>query len=145
MNNKILISEYKVEKFYFSGESLYSEEIVDTDSTSSGIKIVNVWGSWCAPCIKNLPKLVRLKKAHETIEFIGICLDRNKEVAVEAAEKVGMTWKNIFLNAKEKQKIEDLNILAYPTYIVLKNNEVIDRFNKVEDVEEALINLKVVD
>lgn len=137
INNKFLISEFgETEKFYFTGESLFSNEIVSTDSTTNNIKLVHVWGSWCGPCIKNLPKLKKLQNELTNVEFIGICKERSKADGVKAAKKAGIKWKNIFSSFDTS----NLNILSYPTYIVLESNEVKGRFNKVEDVESFLMD-----
>mgnify|MGYP002152465820 CR=1 FL=1 len=138
INNKFLISEYgRTEKFYFSGESLYSEQIIDTDSITNNYKLIHVWGSWCGPCVRNLPKLVELQKEFTKIEFIGICEEKSKEDGKRAAYKAGMTWKNIFSPIKES----NLNILSYPTYFLIEKNEVVVRFKNLEEAEKYIRKL----
>ena len=135
IDNKFLISEYGTsEKFYFTGESLFSEETVDTDSTTNNLKLVHIWGSWCGPCIKNLPTVIKLQKEFSGVEFIGICEERTKSDGENAAKKAGMSWKNIFSPISKST----LNIMSYPTYILLENNEVLARFTKIDDVEKYL-------
>ncbi|WP_235299819.1 TlpA family protein disulfide reductase [Portibacter marinus] len=133
INNKFLISNYgQTEKFYYSGESLYSDQIVDTDSITDNYKLIHVWGSWCGPCIRNLPKLIELQKEFTNIEFIGICEERNKEAGMKAASKAGMTWKNIFSPISQSK----LNVLSYPTYFLIEKNEVVVRFKNLDEAEK---------
>lgn len=43
--------------------------------TPGKITIVDFWATWCQPCIKALPKLEQLARAHPEIEVITINLD----------------------------------------------------------------------
>lgn len=44
------------------------------------IVVLNVWGTWCAPCIKEMPSLDRLQalRGGEDFEVITISIDRTK-------------------------------------------------------------------
>lgn len=41
------------------------------------ILFVNVWATWCAPCIEEFPDIVKLAESYEgkNVEFIGISVD----------------------------------------------------------------------
>jgi thiol-disulfide isomerase/thioredoxin len=49
------------------------------------ITLINIWASWCAPCVEELPSLQRLKKAHDSDKFqvVTISEDTGGKVAVE--------------------------------------------------------------
>ncbi len=49
--------------------------------------LVNLWATWCAPCVKELPTLGRLAKAHETdgaLEIVAVSQDSGPHQSVEA-------------------------------------------------------------
>lgn len=51
------------------------------DFVGGGPKLLNIWASWCVPCIAEAPHLERLKQ--EGVEIIGIAV-RDRPEAVEA-------------------------------------------------------------
>jgi thiol-disulfide isomerase/thioredoxin len=61
-----------------------------------GPAIINVWGSWCAPCREETPYLRELA-ATGKVQIIGIDVE---EKSMEAARKFvveqGMTWPNLY-------------------------------------------------
>ena len=53
--------------------------------------LLNVWASWCAPCIAELPTLEALAQSRDDIEVVTISLDRTPEEAVAFMEKEGLS------------------------------------------------------
>jgi peroxiredoxin len=52
---------------------------------SKRLRVVNVWATWCAPCVAEFPSLVSLSRrfANRDFEFITVSMDRpNQEPAV---------------------------------------------------------------
>ena len=49
------------------------------------VVLVNVWGTWCAPCIKEMPSLDRLQglRGGEDFEVVTISIDRTNEEAAK--------------------------------------------------------------
>lgn len=57
--------------------------------------IVNVWGSWCAPCREEIPFFVRLAAEHD-VTIIGVDVDEPSMIAGQRfALRQGMTWPNV--------------------------------------------------
>ncbi|ELQ06265.1 redoxin protein, partial [Xanthomonas translucens DAR61454] len=44
--------------------------------------LVNVWASWCEPCVREMPELDRLARAQpaDGLQVLGIALDRPEDV-----------------------------------------------------------------
>jgi thiol-disulfide isomerase/thioredoxin len=55
--------------------------------------LINFWATWCEPCRREIPLLVRLRAEHakEGLEVIGIAIDFQDAVK-EYAGKTGMTY-----------------------------------------------------
>lgn len=46
------------------------------------VLVINFWATWCAPCKKEIPELIKLRQewANRNVEFIGIAVDFQKDV-----------------------------------------------------------------
>ncbi|MEZ4773449.1 MAG: TlpA disulfide reductase family protein [Bacteroidia bacterium] len=61
------------------------------------VLLVDFWASWCGPCRKENPNVVRMYKQYKNkgFEILGISLDRAKDPWVQAIAKDGLTWHHI--------------------------------------------------
>jgi thiol-disulfide isomerase/thioredoxin len=55
---------------------------------ADGAMLVNFWATWCAPCLREIPMLKEFHDEHESIEVIGIAVDRVEPVVEYAADMV---------------------------------------------------------
>lgn len=46
--------------------------------------LVNLWASWCAPCVKELPTLDRLSQSQQAIEVLAVSQDMGPQPSVAA-------------------------------------------------------------
>ena len=83
---------------------------------------VDFWASWCKPCIELMPESKRLrdKLKSETIEFVFISLNDNKDKWEKASNSLGvLIHQNYFtLNGNVSKVIEDLGITSIPHYLI---------------------------
>ncbi len=57
--------------------------------------LLDFWGSWCAPCIKESPKLVDIhKKYSDQVTIVTVALEKNDKTWKKAADKLGYIWKH---------------------------------------------------
>lgn len=56
--------------------------------------LVDFWASWCGPCIKEMPNLVKAYAEYKSkgFEIVGISLDEKKNEWTSALKKLNMTW-----------------------------------------------------
>ena len=58
-----------------------------------GPALINVWGTWCAPCRKELPHFVHYLAKKDSIPIIGIAVEEKSPATVKKfVETHGMTW-----------------------------------------------------
>lgn len=56
--------------------------------------LVNFWASWCKPCQKEIPELIKIhnKYKNQGLELIGINIDQEKQNAVSLIEKFNINY-----------------------------------------------------
>ncbi len=59
--------------------------------------LVDFWASWCGPCRRENPNVVRLyERFHDKgFEILGVSLDKRREPWLQAIEKDRLTWKHV--------------------------------------------------
>lgn len=97
------------------------------------VVMLNFWGTWCPPCRRELPDLVRLREKHaeKGFEIIGIALERPsstgtmEEHLAAFAEHHGLEYPLILAN--QEINLQYGGIQAVPTtFIVNRDGKVVD-------------------
>lgn len=58
--------------------------------------LIDFWGTWCKPCIKEAPFLKKAhKKFSDEIKFIGIAVDDKEEKIREFNDRFGIDWPQV--------------------------------------------------
>lgn len=59
--------------------------------------LIDFWASWCGPCRKENPNVVKVynKFKSKNFEIFGVSLDDNKDKWLQAIEKDGLIWKHV--------------------------------------------------
>ena len=62
-----------------------------------GPMVVNVWGSWCAPCVEEIPILRSFyEKSKGKVELVGVDVEEaSPQDGRDFVVKNGMTWPNL--------------------------------------------------
>ncbi len=47
------------------------------------VAVVNFWATWCAPCVKEMPALLRLQRARPGVAVLALSQDRGGRAVVE--------------------------------------------------------------
>lgn len=120
-NTSTVEEEPEPEPFYVSfdakdldGESVSSEEFADYDLT-----IINIWGTWCPPCVAELPELQKVNEeyADKKVRVIGMLQDGVKN-NLERDEKVIENAKTLLENAGVNYTIALPDLTFYSEVLV---------------------------
>ena len=71
----------------------------DIASTRGKVLVLNVWGSWCAPCVAEAPDLQKtwagLQADKAPVEFMGIDFREDPARGAAFAKKAGLTYPSL--------------------------------------------------
>ncbi len=71
----------------------------DITSTRGQVLVLNVWGSWCAPCVAEAPDLQRaweqLQEKDAPVTFMGIDFREEAARGAAFAERAGITYPSL--------------------------------------------------
>jgi thiol-disulfide isomerase/thioredoxin len=89
------------------------------------IVVVDMWATWCLPCIERFPHMVQLADEYSDrgVEFISMCLDdRDDKDSVDLAQRF-LTEKqarftNYLMDEVVTQAFEKLDLLGIPAVLI---------------------------
>ena len=83
------------------------KELVSNNSDKT--RLINVWATWCGPCITELPEFVNINRMYRNrdFEFITISADKpdKKDKAQAALKKLQASGKNYIFGLDDKYKL----------------------------------------
>ena len=125
------------DKISFATKDLNGNEITSELFSKNKITMVNIWGTFCPPCIREMPGLAKLNEENKTrgVEVVGIIIDlidpygrilaQQRKDADAIIEATGANYTHI---VPDREMVTGLlrNIQAVPaTFFVDKNGKII--------------------
>lgn len=104
-------------------------EIVELNDFRGSLVVIDVWASWCLPCLTDIPLLEEAKTQlkNDSIVFIGINAMDKEEEWKRMLEEQKMTGVQLFTASTDNPFFRDLMIESMPRYILInKSGKLID-------------------
>ena len=100
--------------------------------------IINLWASWCSPCLEEIPELNKLANNPE-INILGLVINDTEEDAMATISNLDINYP-VVLNRLDVDKIlGEITWSGIPTSIILNsNNEVVSTIYGKIDVQTIL-------
>lgn len=106
------------------------------------IVLVDFWASWCGPCRKEMPNVVKAyaKFKDKGFEIYGVSLDQDKTRWLEAIQKDGITWPQVSdLKYWECEAAKLYAVEGIPYTVLLdKEGKIIAKNLRGADLEKAI-------
>ncbi len=124
---------------------------IDSRQLRGKVILVDLWGSWCAPCLKKMPELKELySKWHDKgLEIIGISFDEDPEEAQAVIDRLKLPWPSANLPPRETE-VRKLwrgrdQITHLPTVLIIDAQgvlrfELVGNSGKIEEKIEGLLS-----
>lgn len=85
--------------------------------------VLDFWGSWCGPCIMEMPKMREFYKQNKNkVEIIGIAARDKKENWIKAIKENELDWKHILNNKEKDDLVKKYGITGFPTKVIINPN-----------------------
>ncbi len=109
------------------------------------VVLVDFWASWCGPCRRENPNVVKLYEKYraEGFEILGVSLDRKKDRWLQAIEADGLTWTQVSDLKGWRNEVAQLYGVRSIPYTVLIDQEgrIIARRLRGDALERKLAEL----
>lgn len=140
----------------------FEEWAAELDSMKGSIVVVDLWATWCIPCIERFPKMVEMSEryADSGVRFVSLSLDdRDDESTIPQVTAFlernrATTMSNYLMNEIIPDAFEKLDLLGIPAvYIYGASGELAHRLTgddpnnqfTEDDVEQAIEEMLRVD
>ena len=95
--------------------------------TEESYYIVNIWASWCVPCRKEHPLLMKLSK-NKTIKLIGLNYRDNLKNANKFINELGNPYTQILIDKDGTLAVEFGAYGVPETFLIDRNKKIIRKF-----------------
>ena len=113
--------------------------------------ILNLWATWCKPCIAEIPMLNKVKEKYSKInvEFISLSIDTDSVKLVNFNNKkifkfnditlIDLKYRNAIINTLENKKADNwISSTSVPVTYFIKNNKVITKIEGQIEKDELI-------
>jgi peroxiredoxin len=126
----------------FQAQTRDGKSVYLSDFIGRGYVLIDFWASWCAPCRKENPDLVKLyeKYRDKGFELISVSLDHKTDAWINAIEKDGLTWTQLVdLNAWAGEGVKTYGVRLIPyKFLIDKDGIIVAKNLRGENLDELL-------
>ncbi|MDR1792045.1 MAG: AhpC/TSA family protein [Bacteroidales bacterium] len=119
-----------------------SGKIVTLSSLKGKVVLIDFWASWCGPCRRESPNMVRIYQKYHSkgFDILGVSLDRDRQSWLNAIKADGLTWTHISeLNYWSTSAVQTYGFSGIPyTVLVDKQGNIIAKGLRGEELERKL-------
>jgi thiol-disulfide isomerase/thioredoxin len=98
-----------------------SGRVMTLEDFRGRVVVLNLWATWCTPCVAEMPTLDRLQQqlGEEDAIVLALSIDRGGQEAVkEFYAKTGVSYLKVFVDPTMRAQ-SDLGILGLPTTLII--------------------------
>ena len=111
-------------------------------SLKGKLVLIDFWASWCGPCRKEMPNVVKIysKFKNKGFEIYGVSLDQDKEKWMEAITKDGINWPQVSdLKYWDNVAARIYNVQGIPyTVLIDKDGKIIAKNLRGQELEKKI-------
>lgn len=109
----------------FTATDLDGNTVTESIFREKDLTVLNIWGTFCGPCIGEMPELGEwAKEMPDNVQIVGLIIDINGEediehhdLAVDITQKAGADFTNLIANADFASILKD--VIGVPTTLFI--------------------------
>lgn len=124
--------------FSFNG---LNGETFTQESFPNQYLLIDVWATWCGPCIKSFEQLKPLyEELDGELEILNVSIDPKKEMAVNFLAKNSLPWKQAYSEGEfDNPFLKQLGVVFLPFYYLISpDGEILAINPNIEDIPELI-------
>ncbi|MFO0808006.1 MAG: thioredoxin-like domain-containing protein [Gemmataceae bacterium] len=103
-------------------------QVWDFSQHRGKLVLLDFWGTWCGPCLRSIPELIRLQSTHRDrgLEVIGIACERGssaenaRRVRDKSRQIAGLNYRLVLADEEGRCPVRaQFRIESYPTLVLL--------------------------
>ena len=133
--------------------TLLNGEQFDLKDLRGQYVLVDFWGSWCGPCLKEIPGLKKLHAKYQNANFeeakgltiVSIAIERDERRWASAVQRTGMNWKHHLVDLTTSFKFlnsplaQEFGVKQVPSKFLLnKEGTIIGVNQRIEELDAFL-------
>jgi len=107
---------------------------------------IDIWATWCLPCLKEIPALMELEKEYKQIQFVSICKDDERESWEKMVKDKQLKGIQLFSSDENISFFEEYMVRGIPRFILIDDNGKIIDANAMRpsnpDIKKVFDDLK---
>lgn len=141
LNKKVKVGDQYVD---FTEPNIEGKNISLSDFKGK-VVLLEFWASWCAPCRKGNPELLKIYNdfKNEGFDILGVAADDKKEAWTEAVRKDSLTWQNVCdLKGDRNKAALTYGVSFYPSnFLIDREGIIIGRDLRGESLRNKLLEI----
>lgn len=109
----------------FTATDLDGNTVTESIFSEKDLTVLNIWGTFCGPCIGEMPELGEwAKEMEDNVQILGLIIDINgeedtehRDLAVDITQKAGADFTNLIANADFAPILRD--VVGVPTTLFI--------------------------
>ena len=131
----------------FTIETLDGESFTLSDYRGQTV-VVNFWGTWCPPCVAEIPEFSKYANEHPEVKVIGIAVRSGRSAVTKMKRDKGIVY-DLAIAPKNAQVLDDYEMNSqqalFPTTFVIDGEGMIrsgriERKLSYEELEELVVS-----
>lgn len=116
---------------------------VDSADFKDQVLLVDFWATWCPPCMRQLPEVRELVRAHheQGLRVVGVNLDQSREKCLFAVRRLQWTWPIILAPTDPEPRklwMKATGLTSLPRMLLLDRDGRLQVNGELDEVVKAL-------
>lgn len=109
----------------FTATDLDGNEVTESIFSEKDLTVLNIWGTFCGPCIGEMPELGEwAKEMPDNVQIVGLIIDINgeedtehRDLAIDITQQAGVEFTNLIANMDFAPILKD--VVGVPTTLFI--------------------------